>query len=108
MRCPPESKAPLEADVLALMREVWRRHCRNPGFASRHADLCARAMVAELDACGTAVRDNFWVLVRPRPPVAVIKAAARFARRLTKDGYIPVRLLIRAAAREFVKILQVK
>ena len=102
----PEEKAPLEAEVLALMREVYRRHCRSPAFAARHADLCARAAVAELVLCGNAVRDKYWVLIRPRPHPPVIRAAAKFARRFSKDGYIPARLLLRAAVREFIEILK--
>lgn len=104
--CLPERRLPLEAEVISLMREVARL-CRRPEFAEEHADLCARAIVVEIRACGAVVRRKYWVLVRPRPHPAVIKAAARFISKLPNiDGYVPYRLLVQKAAEEFVQLLK--
>ncbi|MEM4439405.1 MAG: hypothetical protein QW680_12345 [Pyrobaculum sp.] len=104
-RCLPEARLPAEAEIIRLMRRVWRL-CQRPEFARKYAELCARAMVAEINACGTVVRDNFWVLIKPKPHLPVIKAAARFAAKLAVDGYIPYRVLLLRAVEEFVEIIR--
>lgn len=104
--CLPEERLPADAEVIQLMRRVWRL-CQRPEFAKAHADLCARVMAVEIRACGSMIRRKYWVLVRPRPHPAVIKAAARFVSKLPNiDGYVPYITLLQAAVEDFIEILR--